>query len=288
MKKVSTTKLADEYLSVPAEVLWNALMSGGYIDAQKKITNTGIAAGGEAKSFKGITYIAWPVDFDPLNREVLGVKELGTKWGVSGQRINRLLNEKGFIEKATKGWAVTPLGKKLGGIQKVYTTTGASFVMWPDNLLENKQFKEIRSTLDNSDIVPEDEKVEDKGGNLKPQGRYKTKDGHFVRSRAEVIIDNWLFECRLPHAYERNLPIEENVVCDWYIPPFGANSSKPVYIEYWGLDTEKYQDRKKEKLAIYGRYPELNLIQLNEKDLDDIDNVLSRELTKVGINVSGF
>ena len=288
MKKVSTTKLADEYLSVSAEAIWVSLFNGDYIDENRKLTDKGMSVGGESKNFKGVNYIAWPIDFDPMHRELLGVKELGLKWGVSGQRINRLLNEKGFIEKATKGWNVTPLGKKLGGIQKVYTTTGTTFVLWPENLLENKQFKEIQSTLDLSDITPETEGPEDKSGSLKPQGRYKTKDGHFVRSRAEVIIDNWLFECRLPHAYERNLPIEENLFCDWYIPPFGSNSSKPVYIEYWGMDTEKYLERKKEKLEIYGRYPLLNLIQLHEKDLGDIDNILSRELTKVGINVSSF
>lgn len=288
MKKVSTTKLAEEYLSIPAEELWSSLKAGGYIDDNRAITAKGIKSGGETKQFKGINYIAWPIEFDPMNRVLLGVKELGQKWGVSGQRINRLLNEKGFIEKATKGWSVTPLGKKLGGVQRMYPTTGAAFVMWPDNLLDNKQFKEIQTTLDNSELIQVEDFSNDKSGNLKPQGRYKTKDGHFVRSRAEVIIDNWLFECRLPHAYERSLPIEEHVVCDWYIPPFGANSSKPVYIEFWGMDTEAYLARKKEKLSIYGRYPELNLIQLNERDLDDIDNVLSRELTKVGINVSGF
>ena len=288
MKKVSTTKLAEEYLSLPNDQLWSALIANGYIDGNRTITAKGVEAGGEVKQFKGRDYIAWPVDFDPLNRVLLGVKELGQNWGVSGQRINRLLNEKGFIEKATRGWRVTPLGKKLGGIQKTYTTTGAEYVLWPDNLLENKQFKEIQNTLDNSDIVQDQTYFGDKDGNLKPQGRYKTKDGHFVRSRAEVIIDNWLFECRLPHAYERSLPIEENVLCDWYIPPFGANSSKPVYIEYWGMDTDAYLARKQEKLTIYSRYPELNLIQLHEKDLDDIDNILSRELTKVGINVSAF
>ena len=43
-----------------------------------------------------------------------------------------------------------------------------------------------------------------------------------------------------------------------------------------------------EESSYYGRYPELNLIQLGERDVENINHVLSRELTKVGINVSGF
>ena len=69
MKKVSTTKLADEYLSVRADVLWNALMAGGYIDSQKQITNAGIEAGGETKSFKGITYYVATSDFNQVKKQ---------------------------------------------------------------------------------------------------------------------------------------------------------------------------------------------------------------------------
>lgn len=60
---------------------------------------------------------------------------------------------------------------------------------------------------------------------------YRTEDGHWVRSRAEVIIDDWLYSHNIMHAYERKLP-EKSYRCDFYIP------SGNVYIEFWGLDED--------------------------------------------------
>ena len=36
-----------------------------------------------------------------------------------------------------------------------------------------------------------------------------------VRSKAEQIIDNWLYHKGIVHAYERRVPIEEEVYCDF-------------------------------------------------------------------------
>lgn len=36
----------------------------------------------------------------------------------------------------------------------------------------------------------------------------RTRDGHMVRSSAEVIIDNALYENKLAHTYERKLPMK--------------------------------------------------------------------------------
>tara|TARA_R110000787_G_scaffold55239_2_gene127641 strand:- start:5078 stop:5230 length:153 start_codon:yes stop_codon:yes gene_type:complete len=33
-----------------------------------------------------------------------------------------------------------------------------------------------------------------------------------------MLIDNWLYMAETVHAYERKLPIEEDVYCDFYIP----------------------------------------------------------------------
>jgi len=289
LKTVSTTKLAKEYLGVTQGELWSVLISDGYLTESRKLTDKGIKAGGIPKNFNGTDYVAWPLNFDPLKRKLIGVKDIGSEWGISAQRVNRLFNSRGFIEKATLGWSITKLGRRFGGVEKEYTPTGAKYVLWPEEtVFGNKHFEELVSSTDvhenetNSTEVSHEEKEPAKLS----KGRYKTKDGHFVRSRAEVIIDNYLFECNLPHAYERSLPIEEDMFCDWYIPPFGMNSSKPVYIEFWGMDTDKYLERKKEKQLIYRKYPELHLIELEDKDLDDLDRVLSSKLTQVGINVA--
>ena len=79
-----------------------------------------------------------------------------------------------------------------------------------------------------------------------------------VRSRAEIIIDNWLYTAGVVHAYERMVPIKENLYCDFFVP------AGDVYIEYWGLEADPlYADRMKSKKEIYRRYG-LRLIELRK------------------------
>ena len=80
------------------------------------------------------------------------------------------------------------------------------------------------------------------------------------------------------HAYERKLPVEEDVYCDFYIP------TGKVYIEYWGLDEEKYLAKKKRKLDIYKKY-NFNIIELFEKDVSNLEDTLPAKLLNFGIGV---
>ena len=102
-----------------------------------------------------------------------------------------------------------------------------------------------------------------------------------VRSRAEVLIDNWLYMQGIVHAYERRLPIEEECYCDFYLP-----GGKGVYIEYWGLESDpKYRDRKTVKQAIYAKY-NLRLIELADAEIERLDDALPRLLIKFGIETA--
>lgn len=56
--------------------------------------------------------------------------------------------------------------------------------------------------------------------------RIVTIDGHRVRSRAELVIDNGLYVQEIVHAYERRLPIKEDCYCDFYVP-----QGEGVYVE---------------------------------------------------------
>ena len=98
-----------------------------------------------------------------------------------------------------------------------------------------------------------------------------------VRSKAEMLIDNWLYMAEIVHAYERKLPIEEDVYCDFYIP------TGKVYIEYWGYENDsKYLARKKKKIELYNKYG-FNLIELQDKEVQNLDDVLPRLLLKYGV-----
>ena len=73
--------------------------------------------------------------------------------------------------------------------------------------------------------------------------KYRTLDGHYVRTKSEVIIDNWLYNKRIVHAYERKLPIDEDVYCDFFIP------EGKCYMEYWGMQDAEYLKRKETRLV---------------------------------------
>jgi very-short-patch-repair endonuclease len=95
-----------------------------------------------------------------------------------------------------------------------------------------------------------------------------------------MLIDNWLYMAEIVHAYERKLPIEDDVYCDFYIP------SGKVYIEYWGYENDaKYLERKARKQAIYAKYG-FKLIELVDKDVENLDDVLPRMLLKFGVETS--
>jgi hypothetical protein len=106
--------------------------------------------------------------------------------------------------------------------------------------------------------------------------KFLCSDGHWVRSKAELLVDNWLYTRRPPiaHAYERRLPVEEEAYADFYIPVGDC------YIEYWGLDTPEYTDRQQRKLELYDRY-KFRVISLREHDIEKLDDLLPVKLLKL-------
>ncbi len=102
--------------------------------------------------------------------------------------------------------------------------------------------------------------------------RYRANDGHRVRSKAELEIDNWLYTHRIIHAYEDAIP--EAKRCDFYVP---TSDDKGIYIEYWGMNDEKYLKDKEEKIKIYKKH-NLQLVSLEHKDLKSLDEILHKEL----------
>ena len=59
---------------------------------------------------------------------------------------------------------------------------------------------------------------------------------------AELVIANWLFVEGIAYAYEKRVPIKEDVYCDFYMP------KGKIYIEFWGYeDDEAYLEREKDR-----------------------------------------
>mgnify|MGYP000134069930 CR=1 FL=1 len=303
MYKRQTTALANENDIKPSD-LFDKFKILGWIERKGDkwaLTENGRQKGGQTRTNPTYgEYIVWPSNISWDNNQVkqtgrlLNATALGKYFNISSQRFNLLLNERGWIEKTVAGWGITKLGKSIGGRQFEHDTSGGSYALWPEAILKHKdilemfieapkekpQNKEIRQTVEKS----ETDAVDD--FRKKYPAEYRTKDGHYVRSKAELTIDDSLYLWGIPHAYEKKLPnTEQNVYSDFHVPS-GKGRPKAVYIEYWGMENdEKYNQRKANKIEIYSQLG-LSLIQLNDADIKNIEDSLQKYLLQHGIKVS--
>ena len=102
-------------------------------------------------------------------------------------------------------------------------------------------------------------------------GKFRATDGHMVQSKAELVIDNWLYNRRIFHIPEKSLEIEEKCYCDFYLP------DQDIYVEYWGLNDPEYNRRKETKQGIYKKYS-LKLVELTESDMEKLEDVLPKKM----------
>ena len=285
-KLISTSALAKK-LSMKKYELDTLLLEAQYIekcDSGYRLTDLGAKNSGQLKQSKQYgEYIVWDENMKISNsktKELFSSTKISAKYNLSARKINYILSEIGFIEKYLKGWNITELGIKNGGIQKENYQNGVPYVEWDSSIFDNDAFlsiiKEVQGDAGESTQKKiEDSKASDFRGKFIP--KYRATDGHMVRSKAEMLIDNWLYMAEIVHAYERKLPIEEEVYCDFYIP------TAKVYIEFWGLENEpQYAKRKEVKQAIYKKY-NFKLIELSDKEVYNLDDVLPKLLLKYGV-----
>jgi len=144
-------------------------------------------------------------------------------------------------------------------------------IQWGNLLLTREEVTKLINALEG---VPEIEE----GFREKYPNDYRTQDGHYVRTKSETILDDWLYNHLIVHAYERKVPIVEDMYSDFYIP------QGKCYVEYWGIEDEEYLERKNKKKVLYSKY-RLNLVELARKDIENIDDILPRKLIKFGVKI---
>jgi hypothetical protein len=299
MEYTSTSALANE-LDIKSSDLFDKLKNLGWIDRKNDkwvLTELGKQKGGQTRNNpKFGEYIVWPENIAIDNGsqknkpKLLNATAIGKHFNISSQRFNLLLNELGWIEKTVAGWRVTSLGKTLGGKQFEHETSGGTYVLWPESVLKNKDILELfeEETAKSNNSSKSDKSIKETVSDFRKvyPTEYRTKDGHYVRSKAEQIIDDSLYLWGILHAIEKKVPnTDENVYSDFHIPS-GKGRPKAVYIEYWGMENdEKYNQRKNKKIEIYQSLG-LNLIQLNDNDIKNIEDALQKYLRQHEISVS--
>lgn len=218
---------------------------------------------------------------------------IGKEVDLSNQRVNLILSELGWIEKDVAGWKVTKQGRGIGGRQ-FESDQGQTYVKWPESILKDASFLDFFNTASGNKPVKTDVTTQSVVSSIdtnapvrlidKYPATYKALDGHFVRSRAELLIDNFLYVSGIVHAYERKLQTVEDYYCDFYIPS-GNGRPQAVWIEFWGYeDDPKYLERKKKKIQVY-KDNDWALIELKNSDIENLEEVLTRHLLKYKIKV---
>lgn len=290
IKYFSTTALAKQ-LGLEPKALFAKLKEVHYMQRETDkwvLTAKGKLAGGRIKTSEKLgDYIQWPETFD-LNSlpkhlapdipiEMISSTKIGKHFSMSANKINYILSELGWVDKSLKGWVATEQGIKQGAQQSEDSRSGVPYVKWPETLLNSNLLLSSVAAISSQFITSNSESSNSLEFREKFETKHRATDGHFVRSKAEMLIDNWLYMAEIVHAYERKLPIEEEVYCDFYIP------TGKVYIEYWGYDNDpKYLARKQKKLAIYEKYG-FRLIELDDSAVQNLDDVLPRLLLKYGV-----
>ncbi len=195
--------------------------------------------------------------------------------------MNLTLVELGWIERLGKGYVPTPQGLGLSADRADFQ--GIPYVVWPvairDSEILADALRDSTAGVAEKPARAPDETVRADDPRQAFPAQYRAADGHYVRSRAELAIDNWLYMQGLVHAYERRVPIAETVISDFYLPV------QRIYIEYWGRDDPEYLDRKRAKQALYDKHG-LRLVNVEDVHLDNLDDALPRLLIPHGVECS--
>ena len=119
--------------------------------------------------------------------------DLSKAFNISPRRFNQILEELGWMEKTERGWEPTNFGSKIGGTSHFVKRKGKEeyFTRWPESIIFIEALRE-KTESSSLKIIKDTPKKENNFRNKFP-AKLRTSDGHFVRSKAEIIIDDWLY-----------------------------------------------------------------------------------------------
>lgn len=289
--KLSTSALARK-LDIPVQQLFATLRDYGWIkrsgDNWVLLPKGEFEGGSYQNSRRYGRYIVWPqtLDHHPLlsaiesNQRITAATMRRYYPRLHARQINRALAEMGLQHHSILGWELTQLGRSLGGKQEESEASGAFYVTWPHEVIDNpivhrelsRQSDQIPST-EPADSNAEPDLFATTGQNISCDGI----DGHVLKTPLQMRVCNWLYLAQLAHAFQRSLPCEELLQADFYVP------AGNVYIDCWetAISAGEISGRLK-KREIY-REMGLHSLEVNASDVDRLDEILGRGLLSFGI-----
>ena len=289
-KRLSTTALARQ-LKIPTQQLFATLRDYGWIkragDAWVLTPKGEFEGGSFQQSSRFGRYIVWPerLQHHPLlaaiesNQRITAASMCRYYPRLHPRQINRALAELGLQHHSILGWELTALGKSLGGLQEESENSGAFYVTWPHEIIDNPVIhRELTRQSDQSQpVAPSVEGEPDLFSAASAAVPCQGVDGHRLATPLETRVCNWLYLAQLAHAYQRALPTEELVQADFYVP------EGSVYIDCWDADIPAQALSAKLLRRELYRKLQLRHIEINAADADRLDEVLGRGLLAFGI-----
>jgi len=288
-ERLSTSALARK-LNLPVQQLFATLRDYGWIqrDGESwRLTAKGEFEGGDYQQSRRFgRYIVWPAHLDrhPLlaaiesNQRITAAAMQRYYPRLHPRQINRALAELGLQQHSILGWELTALGRSFGGQQQESENSGAFYATWPHEIIDNPVIhRELTRQSDQLTPPPTDAAAEPDLFAPADKPPCCGIDGHRLRTPLETRVCDWLYLAQLAHAHRRNLPVEEAIQADFYLP--GGS----VYIDCWDEDVPA--SALSAMLRRRELYRELGLkhIEINARDGDRLDEVLGRGLLAFGI-----
>lgn len=109
-----------------------------------------------------------------------------------------------------------------------------------------------------------------------------TIQGEYVKSASEAVIANFLYKNGIIYSYEKIYSelMEDRKV---YKPDFTIDvAGEEIYIEYFGIDEEKYNKNKEQKIKFHKEHNN-KFIDLDMTPIEKIEEELNKKLREYGV-----
>jgi len=150
--------------------------------------------------------------------------------------------------------------KEKYSVSKAYDTI---FNFLKDIKSDELNIEEIKEKWALNDIQTEVKNTEERKDYRQLYERpFRCYDGDYVRSKTERDIDNFFFENRIWHIYEKEYtaPSGQKYYPDFYLPDHN------LYIEYFGLTSDEYVSKMQEKISMYQMDKDIKFEYLTGED----------------------
>lgn len=263
---LSTSKFA-QLLQSDTASMFQLLRDLNWIERQQDqwlLTPLGELEGGSYRdSDKFGRYIVWPESLlqHPLlafgGKDLISASKIAEPLNVNAFTINATMAELGWLEKQHNGWLATSLGQKLGAEQK--NGQHGFYVLWPPQIVQHEL---LQNALDN----------------VLANKKMRCLDGLDTNNLGEQRINNFLYLHHIVRAWHYPIPASK-FICNFYLPQY------KIFLDFWGFDFSTGSLKDKLDRDDFYQQHGLRSISLNDEDIKNIDHVLTKKLTTLGVTL---